>query len=265
MMSPIEEARMKRLGLVILMVVAGVVSAAVKTSEITYRDGKTVLLGYLAYDDSLTSVRPGVLVVHEWKGHGDYARRRARQLAEAGYVAFALDMYGKGVFAKNHEEAAELAGLYFKDRDLMRRRAKAGLDVLLKQKSVDPTRVAAIGYCFGGTTVLEMARAGMDLKGVASFHGNLSTPLPAQIAVVKAKVLVLQGSEDGGTIAGAPAFQEEMKNAGVEWEMDIYGGAVHSFTVKEAGDDPSTGKAYNANADRRSWQSLMDFLKGLGF
>jgi dienelactone hydrolase len=256
---------MKRLGLVILMAVAaGMVSAAVKTSEITYRDGKTVLLGFLAYDDSLSSDRPGVLVVHEWKGHGEYARRRARQLAEEGYVAFALDMYGKGVFAKNHEEAAQLAGLYFKDRDLMRRRAKAGLDVLLKQPLVDPTRIAAIGYCFGGTSVLEMARAGMDLKGVASFHGNLTTPLPAQTNVVKAKILVLQGSADGGTIKGVPAFQEEMTKAGVDWEMDIYGGAVHSFTVEEAGDDPSTGKAYNANADRRSWKSLMDFLKGLG-
>lgn len=243
-----------------LMCYSGVGKAAVVTKEIEYKDGKTVLLGFLAYDDASVGPRPGVLVAHEWKGHGEYARGRARQLAEAGYVAFALDMYGKGVFAKDHEEAAKLSGIYFGDRQLMRRRALAGLNVLLKQPRVDPKRVAAIGYCFGGTTVLELARSGADLKGVASFHGNLTTPLPAQANTVKAKVLVLHGGDDEWTAGGIAAFQEEMKKAGVDWEMNTYGGAVHSFTVKEAGDDPATGMAYNAAADRRSWRALLNFF-----
>ena len=252
---------MKRLNILMgLILASSFVSAAVRTQEIDYRDGKTTLQGYLAYDDALQGIRPGVLVAHEWKGHGEYVRRRARQLAEAGYVVFALDMYGKGVFANNHDEAAKLSGVYFKDRLLMRQRAQAGLNVLLKQPNVDTKRVAAIGYCFGGTTVLELARAGTDLKGVASFHGNLTTPVPAEPNKVKARVIVFQGGEDAWTLEGVPAFQEEMKKAGVDWQMDIYGGAAHSFTVKEAGNDPSTGMAYNENADRRSWESLMNFL-----
>ena len=246
-----------------LMMVGGIVSAAVQTKEIEYKDGKTVLRGYLAFDNEVKGIRPGILVVHEWKGHGEYVRRRARQLAEAGYVAFAIDMYGKGVFAKDHDEAAKLSGIYFQDRTLMRHRAQAGLKVFLKQPNVDPKRVAAIGYCFGGSTVLELARAGTDLKGVASFHGSLGTPVPAQSNTVKAKVIIFQGGDDSWSMGGVPAFQEEMNKAGVDWQIVIYGGAVHSFTVKEAGNDPSTGMAYNEKADRRSWQALLDFLKSI--
>lgn len=255
---------MKRWTLLVGLVISGgIVSAAVQTKEIDYKDGKTLLQGYLAYDDAVKGPQPGVLVVHEWKGHGEYVRRRARQLAEAGYVAFAIDMYGKGVVAKDHEEAGKLSGVYFKDRALMRHRAQVGMNVLLIQSQVDPHRVAAVGYCFGGTTVLELARAGTDLKGVASFHGNLTTPVPAVPNEVKAKVIVFQGGDDSWSMGGVPAFQEEMNKAAVDWEMVIYGGAVHSFTVKEAGDEPSTGMAYNAKADLRSWQALMDFLKSI--
>ncbi len=240
------------------LLTSGAAWAAVKTERIDYKHGNTALQGYLAYDDASTAKRPGVIVVHEWKGLNDYAQKRAEQLAGLGYVAFAIDMYGKGVLAKDHEEARRLSGMYFNDRKLMRDRAAAGLAVLQKHQFVDRTRIAAIGYCFGGTTVLEMARAGMDLKGVASFHGNLTTPIPA--ASIKPALLVLQGADDSATFSGVVAFQEEMKKAKANWEMNIYGGAVHGFTVPTAGNDPSSGMAYDAQADRRSWETLMDFF-----
>ncbi|MBK6880385.1 MAG: dienelactone hydrolase family protein [Elusimicrobia bacterium] len=235
--------------------------AALKTKDVEYHDGDTVLRGYLAYDGGSLRARPGIVLVHEWKGLGDYAKERARQLGMQGYVVFAIDMYGKGVYAKDHEEAARLSGVYFKDRDLMRRRALAGLETLKKTPLVDPARMAAIGYCFGGTTVLELARAGTDLRGVASFHGNLATPSPAAQGGVKAKVLVLHGAGDAWTAGDIPAFQKEMTEADVDWQLISYGGAVHSFTVPTAGNNPSTGMAYNAAADKRSHRALLDFLR----
>ncbi len=252
---------MKRIGLALLLLGVSVAArAAIKTETIDYKDGKTKLQGYLAYDDSVQGPRPAVLVVHEWRGFNDYVKRRADQLARMGYVAFALDMYGKGVYAKDHEEAAKLSGVYRGDRQLMRSRAAAGLDVLMKRAETDPKRVAAIGYCFGGTTVLELARGGADLAGVASFHGNLGTPHPEQTAAVKPKVLVLHGADDKGTSDGLQAFQDEMRNAKADWQVNIYGGAVHGFTVKENGGDPSAGLAYDEKADKRSWRALEDFL-----
>ncbi len=234
--------------------------AAVKTETVTYKHGKTTLEGYIAYDDALSALRPGVLVVHEWMGLGENAKERARMLAEMGYVAFAVDMYGKGVRAKDHAEAGKLSGIYRADRNLMRARIQAGLDELKKRQNVDQARIAAIGYCFGGTSVLELARSGADVKGVVSFHGGLDTPSPADPKTLKAKILVLHGAEDNFTKAAVPAFQEEMRKANADWEFISYGNAVHSFTVKEAGNDPSSGMAYNAKADARSWQSLKDFL-----
>jgi len=231
------------------------------SKTIEYKHGKTKCEGYLAYDDSLKGRRPGVIVVHEWTGLGDYAKMRADKLAEMGYVAFAIDMYGKDVRAKDHKEAAQLSGIYRKDRKLMRQRAQAGLKILQQNKNVDAERIAAIGYCFGGTTVLEMARNGENLKGVASFHGGLDSPSPAGPGEIKAKIIVFHGADDAWTEPSVPKFEEEMKKAGADWQITKYGGAVHSFTVKEAGDDPSSGKAYNATADKRSWVALKDFLK----
>jgi len=170
-------------------------------------------------------------------------------------------MYGKGVRAKDHQEAAKLSGLFFKDRKLMRSRAKAGLDVLRKHDRCDPNRIAAIGYCFGGTTVLEMARAGLDLRGVASFHGGLGTPSPADAKTLQAKIMVFHGGEDGFTEPDLPKLRVEMKKAKADWQVVIFGGAVHSFTVMHAGNDPTRGIAYNENADRRSWEMLRDFLR----
>ncbi len=252
---------MKKSVTLALLFCAVAARAALKTEVVDYKDGKTVLQGYLAYDDARTGKRPGVIVVHEWWGHGPYARKRADMLAQLGYVAFAVDMYGKGVTAKDHSEAAKLSGLYRNDRNLMRGRAKAGLDFLTKNPRVDPGKVAAVGYCFGGTTALEMARAGMPLVGVASFHGGLDTPLPAAPGAIKAKVIVFQGADDAWTLGGLAGFQDEMKRAGADWQVVMYGGAVHSFTVPDAGDDPSVGMAYNEKADLRSWAVLEDFLK----
>ncbi len=156
---------------------------------IEYKQGDALLEGYLVYDDSLQGVRPGVLVVHDWMGLGPYAEKRADMLAELGYVAFAIDMYGKGIRPKNSNEAAAQSSIYRQDRPLMRARAQAGLDVLMKQPLVDTKKIAAIGYCFGGGVVLELARSGVDIAGVVSFHGQLDTPHPEDDKNIKAKVL----------------------------------------------------------------------------
>jgi dienelactone hydrolase len=240
---------------------AGVARAALHTEAVEYKDGDKVLEGYLAYDDATKDKRPGVLIVHEWTGHNPYVRTRAEQLAKLGYVAFALDMYGKGVQAKDPKEAAEMSSVYKNDRKLMRSRATAGLDVLRKQPLVDTKRVAAIGYCFGGTTVLELARAGTDISGIVSFHGDLATPHPEDAKNIKCKVLVLHGADDPFVKPEVvTAFEEEMKKAGIDWQLVQYGGAVHSFTNPGAGKDNSKGAAYNEKADHRSWQAMKDFF-----
>jgi len=249
--------------LAIFFLFAGVspARAEVKTEVVEYRHGDAVLEGYQAYDDSFQGKRPGVLVVHEWNGHNPYVRMRAEQLARLGYVAFALDMYGKGVLAKDAKEAAALAAIYKGDRMLMRARAAAGLDVLRNHARVDRTRLAAIGYCFGGTTVLELARSGADLVSVVSFHGGLDTPTPVDARDIKGKVLALHGGDDPYVpTKQVEAFQEEMRKGGVDWQFVSYGGAVHSFTNPEAGSDNSKGAAYNERADRRSWEAMKTFF-----
>jgi dienelactone hydrolase len=250
--------------LVMAFLIAGVspARAEVKTEVVEYRHGDVVLEGYLAYDDSFQGKRPGVLVVHEWTGHTPYVRKRAEQLARLGYVAFASDIYGKGVLAKDAKEAAALAGIYLGDRKLLRARAAAGLDVLRKRPETDPARLAAIGYCFGGSTVLELARSGADLASVVSFHGLLDTPTPVDARNIKGKVLVLHGGDDPFVpMKQVEAFQEEMRKGGVDWQFVTYGGAVHRFTNPEAGSDNSKGAAYNERADRRSWEAMKAFFE----
>ena len=248
-------------GMLMAVLIATSVQAAVRTEKVEYRHGDAVLEGYLAYDDSMTGKRPGVLVVHEWWGVNDYAKHRAEELARLGYVAFALDMYGKGKATTDVKEAARLSGMFKDNRPLGRARAAAGLDVLRSRPQVDPARIAAIGYCFGGTVVLELARSGADLKGVASFHGSLATPNPADARNIKGKVLVLHGADDPfESPVEVAAFQEEMRQAGVDWQMNIYGGAVHSFTNPDSGKAGIKGVAYNEAADRRSWLALRDFF-----
>ncbi len=235
--------------------------AAVKTEVVTYKDGKTVLQGYFAYDDEKTDKRPAVMIVHEWKGLGEYAKRRADQLAEMGFLAFACDMYGKGVFAKDHEEAGKLSGAFFTDRAKMQARARAGLARMKAHPLCDAEKTGAMGYCFGGATVLELARAGEPLKGVISFHGNLKSPTVAAKDTLKAKILVCHGGSDAWAEDGLAGFRAEMDAAGADYQVLIFGGAVHSFTVKEAGDDPSTGMAYHEKADQRSWAAMRRFWR----
>lgn len=235
--------------------------ARVKTQRIEYEQDGVALEGYLAWDDARKGRRPAVLVVHEWKGVDAYVEGRARQLAELGYVAFAADVYGKGVRPKTPKAAAAEAGKYRANRTLLRARVRAGLDWLKGDRRVDPGRVAAIGYCFGGGAVLELARSGADLRGVVSFHGNLDSPYPRDAKNIKAKVLVLHGADDPAVPREQVlAFQEEMRGGNVDWQMILYGGAVHSFTNPASGNDPKQGHAYDAAADRRSWAALRAFL-----
>ncbi len=235
--------------------------AAVHTEVVEYKDGDTNLEGYLAYDESVHGPRPGILVVHEWNGLGDYVKGRARQLAELGYVAFAIDVYGKGVRPKTMEESSKEAAIYKNDRPLMRRRAAAGLAILTKNPLVDTKRIAAIGYCFGGGVALEIARSGADIAGVVSFHGNLDSANPADAKKIRAKVLVLQGSEDPvAPREVVSSFQKEMDDARVDWYMTTYGNTVHGFTNPANGTDSSKGAAYNEESDRRSWQAMRDFF-----
>jgi dienelactone hydrolase len=249
------------LAAVIVLASAGAASAAVKTEVVPYKHGDVALEGYLAYDDSAQGKRPGVLIVHEWTGHNTHARKRAEQVAALGYVAFALDMYGKGVQAKDAQEAAKMAAVFKDDRALMRARANAGLEVLRKNDKVDTKRIAAMGYCFGGTTSLELARSGADLVGVVSFHGGLSTPKPEDAKNIKGRVLVLHGADDPFVPPDeVTKFEDEMRKAGVDWELVKFGGAVHSFTNPATGNDNAKGAAYNAKADARSWEAMKTFF-----
>ena len=230
--------------------------------EVEYAHGDVALRGFLAWNGAQAGKRPGILVTHEWRGHNEYVRKRARALAAEGYVVFALDMYGKGVYAADHTEAAQKAGVFKKDRSLMRGRARAGYDILAKHPACDTSKIVAMGYCFGGTTSLELARSGAPLAGVASFHGDLSTPNPADAANIKGKVIAFHGAEDPHYKDDhVVAFMNEMRGAKVDYQVVFLGGAVHSFTVTDAGNDPSKGSAYDAKADARSWRMLLDFLK----
>jgi dienelactone hydrolase len=235
--------------------------AKVQTKLVEYKQGDTVLEGYLAWDDKAPGMRPGVLVVHAWMGLDDAARKRAAMLAAIGYVALAVDIYGKGVRPKNRDEAGAQAGKFRSDRALLRERVNAGLAELVKHPKVDASKTAAIGYCFGGTTVLELARSGAAVKGVVSFHGGLDSPKPEDGKNIKAKVLVAAGAVDPyQQPADLAAFKKELDDAKVDYEINMYGGAVHCFTDVAAGDDPSKGCAYDKKADERSWQAMKDLF-----
>jgi dienelactone hydrolase len=235
--------------------------AEIKTATVTYKDGDVELEGYVAYDDVKPGIRPGVLVIHDWTGVQEYTKMRARMLAELGYVAFAADIYGKGIRPTDPKDCAAEAGKYKKDLPLLRQRVQAGLKQLTLQPQTDPKKIGAIGYCFGGTTVLELARSGADVDGVVSFHGNLATGIPAQPGQLKARVLVLHGADDPFVkpeeVAG---FKAEMEKANAQLQFVAYPGAVHSFTKKAAGNDPSKGNAYNEEADKQSWAEMKKFF-----
>jgi dienelactone hydrolase len=252
---------MKKLFIAIyILLIATAVNAEVVSQNVEYKHEDIVLEGYLAYDDTAKGKRPGVLVVHEWWGLNDYVRMRVDKLAELGYVAFALDMYGKGIWTDQASKAQELSG-HLRGKPIMRQRARAGLEILRKNERVDPTKIAAIGYCFGGTTVLELAYSGADIAGVVSFHGGLTTPKAEDMSRIKAKILVLHGANDAfippEKIA---AFQEGVGKAGADWQMIYYGGAVHSFTNPAADKKNINGLAYSPSADDRSWKHMQLFF-----
>jgi dienelactone hydrolase len=235
--------------------------AEIVSKPVEYKEGQTTLEGWWVYDDSVKGKRPGVLVVHQWKGLGDYEKKRAEMLAKLGYNVFAVDIYGKGIRHDNPQGAAAEAAKYKDNRKLLRARVSAGLDVLKKQELTDGKRMAAIGYCFGGTTALELARSGADVAGVVSFHGGLNTPEASDAKQIKAKVLALHGADDPYVPpAEVAAFEKEMRDAKVDWSLVAYGGAVHSFTDWNAGNDNSKGAAYNEKADKRSWEAMKQFF-----
>lgn len=234
--------------------------AAGKT--LIYKDGTTELEGYLAIPEHPKASMPGVLVIHDWLGNSEYSRMRADMLADLGYVALAVDVYGKGVRPANNDEAGKEAGKYYADRGLYQRRLTVALEELKKVSGVDPKRLGAMGYCFGGQGALELARSGADLAGIVSFHGSLVPPDSTHVKPIKAKVLVCHGAADPFVSKENIAhFADEMNAGKVTWEFVEYSGAVHSFTKKAAGDDPSKGQAYNERADKRSWDSMKSFWK----
>lgn len=238
--------------------------AAIHTETVVYRSDGVELEGFLAYDKAKSGPRPGVLVVHQWKGLTDYEKKRCEMLAKLGYTAFAVDIYGKGIRPATTADAGKLAGQYKSDRALLRARVNAGLEALRKSGQVDAKRIACIGYCFGGTTALELARSGADVAGVVSFHGGLSTPSPEDAKKIRGKVLVLHGADDPFVPAPEVAgFQDEMRQAKVDCQFVAYSGAVHSFTHWEAGSDNSKGAAYHEKADHRSWEAMRTFFAEL--
>ena len=248
----------------LLISVATDARAEIETRRITYKDGDTTLVGHLYYDVEQAGQRPGVLVVHEWWGLNKYARTRARMLAEMGYVAFALDMYGQGKSTTERHTAQEWATAHYKDLTMMRRRAALGLNVLRSEALVDKKRIAAIGYCFGGSTVLQLAYAGADIAGVVSFHGNTLPPSEEDVKRIKAGILVCHGAADPFVPQERlQSFVDAVNGKGVDFQVIQYGGAVHSFTNPGAGDDNASGSAYNAKADARSWAHMQVYFEEL--
>jgi dienelactone hydrolase len=236
----------------------------IRGEEVAYEVDGVQLNGYLAYDAAQTGERPGVLVVHEWWGHNDYARERARMLAEMGYTALAVDMYGDGKLAEHPEDAQKFMMEVLGQMDVGVERFRVARSVLEKHDTTDASRTAAIGYCFGGAVVLHMARLGDDLEGVASFHGDLSTRNPAEPGTVQARVLVLHGADDPFVPAESiEAFKAEMEGAGADMKFIAYPGAVHSFTNPAAtavGEEFGMPLAYQQEADELSWAELEGFL-----
>lgn len=239
--------------------------AAVQGKEVIYESNGMTFKGYVSYDDAIKGKRPGVIVVHEWWGLNEYARMRTRMLAELGYTAMAIDMYGDGKVADNPDDAGKLAGPVRKDIALAKERFEAGMKAMRNQETVDASNIAAYGYCFGGGVALNMARLGEDLKGVASFHGSLETTNPAQPGQIKARIISFSGDADKSIPADkVEAFKKEMDAAGVNYRVVIYPGAKHAFSNPEAterGIRFNRPIAYDAEADKDSWQQATVFLR----
>lgn len=244
-----------------LCLAAGTAYAAVKTKVVEYRQGDQKLIGYLAWDDKKAGKRPGVVVYPEWAGLVDETKRRARLFAQLGYVAFAADIYGDGMQKQPGPEAGAEAGKYMRDRPLLRQRAAAALDTLRSQPNVDAAKLIAVGYCFGGGAALELARSGAPVAGTAVFHASLGTPTPQDAKNIKGRVVAFHGADDPlVNLQAVDAFQKEMKEGGVDYEIVLYGGALHSFTNPNA-NAPAQGAKYDEKADKRSWAAVRTFIR----
>lgn len=255
---------MKKGFLLLLLFISPMLHAALQEKQVDYTSGDTTLKGYLVWDDAVKGKRPGILVVHEFWGLNDYARKRARMLAQLGYTALAVDMYGEGKVGEHPREAGEFMNAVLGHADIAKARFVAAKHLLEQQPMVNPQKIAAIGYCFGGATVLMMAREGVDLSGVVSFHGLLSTKQPAKPGQVKARILVETGADDSMVQPDDVAnFKNEMSTAGANYHVDVYEGAKHSFTNPDA--DAIAKKfdlpvGYNAAADKKSWAAMQKFF-----
>lgn len=232
----------------------------IQTRTIDYQDGDVDLQGYLAWDDSVEGKRPGVMIAHAWAGRSDFENGKAEALAKLGYVGFALDNFGRGILGTNTEENSALIQPFLDDRAMLQGRLQIALEVLKGLDEVDASRVAAIGFCFGGLCVLDLARTGTDIRGVVSFHGLFGSPGNTAGNKIKAKVLALHGWDD----PMAPPDQvvslaEELSSMGADWQVHGYGNTMHAFTNPQA-NDPDFGTVYSPDADRRSWNAMQDFL-----
>ena len=245
--------------LLLSLLVTTTVQAKIKTSIVEYVDGGQTYQGFLAYDSAILGKKPGIMVVHNWMGITAETESKVMEMAKLGYVVFAGDIYGKGIRPKDTKEAGELAGKYKADLPTLRARANLAIDTLKKQKGVDTSKIFVAGYCFGGTTAIEAARSGTDLKGIITFHGGLTPSNDDKN--IKGSMLVMHGALDPFVPkADVEGFVKGMNEAKVNYQFIQYSGAVHSFTEKAAGDDISKGAAYNADADKRSWMAMKDFL-----
>ena len=251
--------------LLLPMSIASAADLPIVTTPITYQIGSDTFEGCVSRPAKVEGKVPGVLVAHDWTGYGPFPKARAEQLAKLGYIALALDMYGKGVHAKDPQEAQKLSGAFYQDASLFRVRSEAALAELLKQPDVDPARIGAIGFCFGGATVLELARSGANVEGVVTFHGSLSTKDPAKPGDIKAReILVLHGSQDPLVKPEAVAeFMDEMNKVKEPFRLVAYPDAVHAFTNPEAGNDPSKGTAYNPQAAEAAYSEMTAFFTRL--
>jgi len=253
---------MRLLAGVLVMALAATASAAVQTKEIEYEADGAKLKGVLAYDDAAKAKQPGVLVFHEWWGLNDYAKMRAKQLAELGYVAFAADMYGSGKVTEHPEDARKMSTEVRMNQAAWLGRAQAALKTLQAQEQVDPDRIAAIGYCFGGSTALQLAYVGAPLKAVATFHAALPVPTPEQAKTIKPRILICHGADDPfipqETI---DKFKAALDSAKVNYQFTSYPGVVHSFTVQGADKVGMKGMAYNKAADEQSWAAMQGLFR----
>lgn len=234
---------------------------AIVTTTTNYLDGDTVLEAFIAYDDAIQGTRPAVLICHTWVGRDQFVAEKAKKLAELGYVGFALDMYGKGVLGSGPEENAKLMQPFMQDRAMLQKRITAALQAVKLLPWTDSSKVAAIGFCFGGLCVLDLARTGADLQGVVSFHGLFGAPGNTEGNIIKAKILMLHGNDDPMVpVEQVIAIQKELTAAKADWQLHSYGNTMHAFTNPMA-NDPSFGTVYQPTADKRSWQAMRNFLE----